>query len=84
MSRLEVDELRGGGIGGSYQPGVYVPLKVLFLFFFIFAPKLRLWVLVRTTTARRLKRVPTIYVLSKNKRNIKRFLLKFFKFYSLR
>ena len=21
----------GGGIGGSYQPGVYVPLKALFL-----------------------------------------------------
>ena len=23
--------LRGGGVGGSYQPGVYVPLKALFL-----------------------------------------------------
>ena len=26
----------GGGIGGSYQPGVYVPLKALFLVFFFF------------------------------------------------
>ena len=25
--------LRGGGVGGSYQPGVYVPLKALFLVF---------------------------------------------------
>ena len=24
---------RGGGVGGCYQPGVYVPLKALFLFF---------------------------------------------------
>ena len=23
--------LRGGGVGSSYQPGVYVPLKALFL-----------------------------------------------------
>ena len=23
--------LRGGGVVGSYQPGVYVPLKALFL-----------------------------------------------------
>ena len=23
--------LRGGVVGGSYQPGVYVPLKALFL-----------------------------------------------------
>ena len=26
----------GGGVGGSYQPGVYVPLKALFLVFFPF------------------------------------------------
>ena len=25
------DGLRGGGVGGSYQPGVSVPLKALFL-----------------------------------------------------
>ena len=45
--------------------------------FLIFAPKHRLWVLVRTASARRFKRVPTIYVLSKNKKNINIFLMKF-------
>ena len=39
--------------------------------FLIFAPKHRLW-------------VPTIYVLSKNKKNINNFLLKIFNFYNLR
>ena len=38
--------------------------------FLIFASKHRLWVLVRTASARRFLRVPTIYVLSKNKKNI--------------
>ena len=33
MSGLEGGELTGGGVGGSYQPGVYVPLKALFLVF---------------------------------------------------
>ena len=37
----------------------------------IFAPKHRLWVLVRTASLRRFKRVPTIKVLSKNKNSIK-------------
>ena len=40
--------------------------------FLIFAPKHRLWVLVA--------RVPTIYVLSKNKKNIKHFLNEIFPF----
>ena len=40
--------------------------------FLIFAPKHRLWVLVRTASARRFYRVPTIYVLSKNKKNIEK------------
>ena len=31
MFGLEGGGLRGGGIGRSYQPGVYVPLKALFL-----------------------------------------------------
>ena len=33
MSGLEGGGLTGGGIGGSsmYQPGVYVPVKALFL-----------------------------------------------------
>ena len=36
-----------------------------------------MWVLVRTASARRFERVPTIYVLSKHKKNIKNF--QFFK-----
>ena len=31
----EVGGARGGGVGGCYQPGLYVPLKALFLVFFI-------------------------------------------------
>ena len=31
MSGLEGGWLRSGGVGGCYQPGVYVPLKALFL-----------------------------------------------------
>ena len=31
MFGLEGGGLRDGGVGGSYQPGVYVPLKALFL-----------------------------------------------------
>ena len=48
--------------------------------FLIFAQKHRLWVLVRTASARRFLRVPTIYVLSKNKKNIEIFQLKIFNF----
>ena len=43
-------------------------------YFLIFALKHRSWVLVRTASARRFKRVPTIYVLSKNKINITFFI----------
>ena len=45
-------------------------------FFLIFALKHRLWVLVRTTSLRRFLRLPTINVLSKNKKNITIFHLK--------
>ena len=38
--------------------GVYMDVH----FFLIFAPKHRLWVLVRTASARRSEREPTIYV----------------------
>ena len=31
MSVLEGGGLTDGGVGGSYPPGVYVPLKALFL-----------------------------------------------------
>ena len=41
-----------------------------------------LWVLVRTASARWFKRVPTIYVLSKNKKNIKFFQRKTLNFQS--
>ena len=36
MSRLEGGGLTGGGIGRSYLPGVYVPLKALFLVYYAF------------------------------------------------
>ena len=38
MSRLEGGRLWGGGGGGSYQPGVYMPLKALFLVFKVTVP----------------------------------------------
>ena len=44
------------------------------ILFLIFVSKHRLWVLVR---------VPTIYVLSKNKKNKKKNLMKIFNFYNL-
>ena len=46
--------------------------------FLIFAPKHRLWVLVRTASTRRFQLARTIYVLSKNKKNIKKIQLKIF------
>ena len=60
-----------------FEPHFYIAklgYAGVYLFFLIFAPKHRLWVLV----------VPTIYVLSKNKKNIKIFQLKIFSFYSLK
>ena len=48
--------------------GVYI--------FLIFDLKHRLWILVRTASLRRFYRIPTIYVLSKNKKNITIFHLK--------
>ena len=52
--------------------------------FLIFAAIHSLSVLVRTASARQFKRVPTIYVLSKNKKNVKTFQQKIFNFYSFR
>ena len=43
-------------------------IKIL-IFFSYFCSKHRLWVLVRTASPRRFYRVPTIYVLSRNKKN---------------
>ena len=55
----------------------------------IFAPKHRLWVLVRTrlwvlARTASARHVPTIYVLSKKMKNIKNFLLKIFIFYNFK
>ena len=49
------------------------------IIFLIPAQKHRLWVLVRTASSRRFLRVPTIYVLSRNKKNIS-FLYENFQF----
>ena len=54
------------------KPHFYVVCRGIHVFL-IFAPKHRLWVHVRTEA--------TIYVLSKNKKNIKIFQLKIFNFY---
>ena len=42
----------------------------VYIIFLVSAQKHRLWVLVRTASARRFKQVPTIYVLSRNMKNI--------------
>ena len=52
--------------------------------FHFFCPKHRVWVLVRTDSERRFQRVPTIYVLRKNKKNIKYFLPTILSFYDLK
>ena len=64
----------------------------VYIIFLISAQKHRLWVLVRTaspktvvlvrtTSQRRFWRVPTIYVLSRNMKNIRYFYLKIFSFW---
>ena len=65
---------------GKHVRAIYTPFNPLLYsktgvcrgipIFLIFAPKHRLWVLVRTASSRRFKRVRTIYVLSKHKKNI--------------
>ena len=54
------------------KTGVYREIH----YFLIFAPKHRFWVLVRIASVRRFLRVPTIFVLSKNKKNVAIFSLK--------
>ena len=67
-----------------FQPHFYV-VKLgftgVYIIFLISAQKHRLWVLFRTASARRFKRVPTIYVLSRNMKNIRIFYLKTFSFW---
>ena len=41
----------------------------------------KLWVLVRSSSVRRFERVPTIYVLSRNKKKISEFLSENFQFF---
>ena len=53
----------------------------VYIIFLIFPQKHRLWVLVRTASPRRFLRVPTIYVLSRNMKNINFFYLKIFLFW---
>ena len=53
----------------------------VYIIFLISAQKHRLWVLVGTGSARRFQRVPTIYVLSRNKKKSE-FLSENFHFFS--
>ena len=46
----------------------------VYIIFLISAQKHRLWVLVRTASSRRFQRVPTVYVLSRNMKNIRFFI----------
>ena len=52
----------------------------VYIIFLISAHKHRLWVHVRTASLRRFQRVPTIYVWSRNTKNIRIFFLKIFIF----
>ena len=53
----------------------------VYIIFLISAQKHRLWVPVWTASPRRFKRVPTIYVLNRTKKNIRVFYLKSFSFW---
>ena len=53
----------------------------VYIIFLISAQKHRLWVIVRTASSRWFLRVPTIYVLSRNVKNIRIFYLKIFIFW---
>ena len=52
----------------------------VYIIFLISAQKHRLWVLVRTALSRRFLRLPTIYVLNRNMKNIRFFLSENFQF----
>ena len=53
----------------------------VYIIFLISDQKHRLWVLVRTASARRFLRVPTIYILSRNIKNIRNFLSENFHYF---
>ena len=52
----------------------------VYIIFLISAQKHRLWVLIGTASSRRFQRVPTIYVLSRNVKNIRFFYTENFHF----
>ena len=56
---------------------VKLGFRGVYIILLIFAQTHRLWVLVRTASPRRFKRIPTIYVLSRNMKNIRVFLFFF-------
>ena len=66
-----------------FKPHLYI-IKLGFTGVYIIVlfsdPKHRLWVLVRTASQRRFKRVSTIYILSRNMKNIRVFLSENFQF----
>ena len=53
----------------------------VYIIFLISAQKHRLWVFTRTASPRRFKRVPTIYILSRNMKKISEFLSENFQFW---
>ena len=63
-----------------FKPHFYV-VKLgftgVYIIFLISAQKYKLWVLVRTASPRRFKRIPTIYILSINVKKLSFFCLKF-------
>ena len=67
-----------------FKPHFYIEkpgFTGVYIILFIPAQKHRLWVPVRTTLPRRFHRVPTIYVLSRNMKNIRVFFFFFLFFF---
>ena len=64
------------------KPHFYiVKLGLTGVYIIYFCSKHRLWVFVRTASTRRFLRIPTIYVLSRNMKNIRFFLSEIFHFW---
>ena len=62
---------------------VKLGLKGYILFFFIISIQNRLWGFVKIASSRRFQRVPTIYVLNRNMKNIRIFYLEIIIFWWL-
>ena len=56
----------------------------VYIFCFISATKHILWVLVRTASARRFQRVPIIYALNRNMKNIRAFVSENFQYFEVK